>query len=77
MVDMTPGAVTARLREAARLLRERGFVAKGVDMTSDAVNARLRVQGALSDMCRRLGKIGDLRQDLRSTAAASGRSRTR
>jgi hypothetical protein len=57
VVDMSARAVTARLREAARLLSGRGFVKKGVDMSASAITARLRAQGALSDMCRRLGPL--------------------
>lgn len=55
---MSDEGVTARLREVDRLLRARGFVRKGVDMGSAAVTGRLKVQGALSDMCRRLGAVG-------------------
>jgi hypothetical protein len=55
---MSPGAVTARLREMARLLEERGAVSKGVDMSAAAISGRLRLMGALSDMCRRLGAAG-------------------
>lgn len=58
MVDMRPGAVTARLRELARLLERRGFTTKGIDMSVTAVTGRLRALGALSDMCRRLGEAG-------------------
>ncbi len=56
MVDMSPTAVTARLREVARLLAERGQVQKGVDMSPAAITGRLKVMGALSSMCLRLGK---------------------
>jgi hypothetical protein len=58
VVDMTPAAVTARLREMAALLAARGLVSKGVDMTPAAVTARLRAMGALSDMCRKLAPVG-------------------
>jgi hypothetical protein len=58
VVDMGAAAVTARLREVARLLAERGRVAKGVDMSPAQVTARLRTLGALSDMCRRLVEVG-------------------
>lgn len=54
MVDMRTPAVTARLREMARLLAERGFVDKGVDMSRAAVTARLKTLSALSTMCLRL-----------------------
>lgn len=56
MVDMSPGAVTARLRSVAVQLAQKGFVAKTVDMSPSAVTARLRTMAALSDMCIRLGK---------------------
>jgi len=58
VVDMHRNAVTARLREMARLSAQRGFVAKGVDMSSAAVSARLRTMASLSDLCRRLAPIG-------------------
>ena len=58
MVDMSPAAVTGRLRELDRLLAERGLLVKGIDMSSAAVTGRLRVLGALSDMCRRLMAAG-------------------
>jgi hypothetical protein len=51
-------AITARLREMARLFSQRGFVSKGVDMSGAAVSARLRTMASLSDMCRRLAPIG-------------------
>jgi hypothetical protein len=53
---MSPKAVTARLREVAQLLDERGFVQKGVDMSAAAITLRLRTMATLSDMCARLGK---------------------
>lgn len=56
MVDMSPRAVTARLRSVAVQLAERGFVAKTVDMSPGAVTDRLRIMATLSDMCIRLGK---------------------
>ena len=55
---MRPAQVTARLREVARLLAERGMLNKAVDMSASAVTARLRVLGSLSDMCRRLKAVG-------------------
>jgi hypothetical protein len=54
VVDMRSQAITSRLREAARLLAERGFVDKGVDMSRDAVTRRLKSMSALSSMCLRL-----------------------
>lgn len=63
MVDMRAPAVTTRLREAARLLAERGFVDKGVDMSRAAVTSRLKTMSALSSMCLRLQKAKILPQD--------------
>jgi hypothetical protein len=62
VVDMRPQAITERLRTAARLLAERGFVDKGVDMSRAAVTGRLKTVSALSSMCLRLQKarIGSL-----------------
>jgi hypothetical protein len=54
--DMRPQAITARLREIGRLLREQGPRDKGVDMSAPAVTARLRSLGGLADACRRLGR---------------------
>lgn len=59
MVDMSPDAVTARLREISDHLNARGFVTKAVDMTPPAVTGRLKVLAALSDMCRQLMKAGE------------------
>lgn len=56
MVDMSPQAVSSRLRVTARLLQERGFASKGVDMSRAAVTLRLRGMASLSAMCLRLGK---------------------
>ncbi len=56
MVDMSPQAVSSRLRVTARLLQERGFASKGVDMSRAAVTLRLRDMASLSAMCLRLGK---------------------
>jgi hypothetical protein len=54
--DMRPQAVTDRLREIGRLLRQRGFRLKGADMSAAAVTARLKMLGSLSDACRRLSR---------------------
>lgn len=59
MVDMSPDAVKARLRELSDHLKARGFVTKGVDMTPAAVTGRLKVLAALSDMCLRLVSVGE------------------
>ena len=56
MVDMGREAVSARLRDLARLLDERGFLNKGIDMSRTAVTFRLQSMAALSNMCLRLGK---------------------
>ena len=58
MVDMSREAVSAWLREMARLFAQRGFVSKGVDMSSAAVSARLRTMASLSELCRRLAPVG-------------------
>jgi hypothetical protein len=58
VVDFGPHAITARLRELARLLAARGFVSKDVDMSAAAITARVRTMASLSDMCRRLGAVG-------------------
>ena len=57
MVDMSREAISARLRDMARLLDERGFASKGVDMSRTAVTLRLQSMAALSTMCLRLGKV--------------------
>jgi hypothetical protein len=56
VVDMRREAVSARLRDVARQLNERGFLNKGVDMSRSAVTFRLQSMAALSTMCLRLGK---------------------
>ena len=60
MADMSAAAVSARLRYAAQLLAERGFVPKGVDMSPGAVTNRLRSQAALSTMCQKLAALGSV-----------------
>jgi hypothetical protein len=72
VVDMSPGAVSARLRTVAELLSARGFVQKGVDMSTAAVTLRLRTLATLSDMCARLGRASLHRRD---EAAAPSTSR--
>jgi len=56
VVDMSPRAVSTRLRAVARLLEERGFTSKGVDMSRTAVTSRLQSMADLSSMCAHLGK---------------------
>ncbi len=56
VVDMSPLAITRRLRAMARLLQERGFTSKGVNMSPAAVTLRLQSMAALSTLCLRLGK---------------------
>lgn len=68
MVDMRREAVTARVREVARLLEQRGFVSKGVDMSRTAVTLRLASMASLSTMCLRL---------TRATVAGRGCTPTR
>ncbi len=63
MLDMRAQAITSRLREAARLLAERGFVEKGVDMSRAAVTDRLKTMSALSSMCLRLQKAKIVSRD--------------
>lgn len=58
MADMSPAAVTQRLRMVSALLAARGWIAKGVDMSPAAVTGRLRAMGGLTDMCVRLGRQG-------------------
>jgi hypothetical protein len=53
---MSREAISARLRDMARLLDERGFASKGVDISRTAVTLRLQSMAALSTMCLRLGK---------------------
>jgi hypothetical protein len=55
---MAAAAVTARLREMAKLRVQAGYVDKRPAMTSAAITARLKTLGALSDMCRRLAVVG-------------------
>jgi len=66
VVDMSPRAVSTRLRSVARLLEERGFAIKGVDMSRTAVTSRLQSMAALSSMCARLGKATVASGGLRS-----------
>jgi hypothetical protein len=75
VVDMSAAAVTARLREMARLLAVRGRVDKGVDMSPRQLTARIQTLGARSDMCRRLVKVGEpLRAaDFRSLRGSRGK----
>ena len=58
--DLTPTAVSRRLREAAaasRLARGERLSAK-IDMSPGAVAARLRKASALRDFCLTLARIG-------------------
>lgn len=57
-VVLDAAIVTERLRQMARLLKERGFVRKGVDMSSSAVTIRLQTLSALTDACQRLARLG-------------------
>lgn len=56
MVDMSPEAITARLREMATLSREPPPA--GVDMSSEAITARLQELAELSAFCLQLAEIG-------------------
>ncbi len=55
-------AVSARLREAARLSDLRTGIASKVDMSASAVSARLRQQAALRTACLRFGLLNPKRQ---------------
>ena len=59
-VDMSPEAVTERLREVARRsdLRTENRLATKVDMSPEAVTRRLRLQSRLRDASLRWMKIG-------------------
>ena len=63
MVDMRAPAITSRVRQAARLLAERGFVDKGVDMSRAAVTGRLKTMSALSSMCLSLQRAKIVSRD--------------
>jgi hypothetical protein len=54
----TEEAIRNRLLAVARALEERGWVQKGADMSPPAISARIRILASLSDMCRRLGRVG-------------------
>lgn len=58
MVDMSGAAIAGRLRELARLRALGATPPPRIDMSATGLTARLRVLGALSDMCRRLGAVG-------------------
>jgi hypothetical protein len=58
VVDMSPIAVTGRLKEVSELWAQRGGVRDGADMSPEALSTRLKALGALSDMCRKLRRIG-------------------
>jgi DNA-binding Lrp family transcriptional regulator len=59
-VDMSPEAVTERLREMSRLsdLRTTGRLATKVDMSPGAVTRRLRRQSELRRTCLTWMKLG-------------------
>jgi len=57
-VSYDPRAVSARLREAARLSDLRAGAARKVDMSAAAVTARLRQQSALRTACLRWELLG-------------------
>jgi hypothetical protein len=60
-VDMSPEAVTERLREMSRLsdLRTVNRLATKVDMSPEAVTRRLRRQSELRRACLRWMKLGE------------------
>ena len=63
-VDMSPRAITARLRQASELARdlspERRLDTK-IDMSAAAITARLREAAALLELCRKLERGSDHR----------------
>ena len=72
-VDMSPGAVTRRLREVSArsdLIATRRLAAK-VDMSFAAVTRRLRTQSALRDACLAWGR------SVPTTTRAQGPGRSR
>lgn len=60
-VDMSPEAVTERLREMSRHsdLRPENRLAAKVDMSPQAVTRRLKKQAQLREMCLALQRIGE------------------
>lgn len=58
MVTMSPEAVSARLREVARLSRDLAGKPgpQAVSMTPEAISARLREWAELTRLCLRLGR---------------------
>jgi hypothetical protein len=54
-VDYSPAAVTARLREAARLFAETPWDSPRIDMSPAALTRRLNEVSALVELYRRLG----------------------
>lgn len=60
-VDMSPEAVTARLREVSRLadLRPENRLASKVDMSPEGVTRRLRQVSQLRRLCLRLKEVGE------------------
>jgi len=58
MVDMSPGAITARLCQVSALatdLRPETRLDGKVDMSAEAISARLREVSSLLAFCERLG----------------------
>ena len=55
MVEMSPEAITARLREMSRL--SAGPARQGLDMSAEAVTARLREMAEMSDLCWQLQSL--------------------
>jgi len=59
-VDMSPAAITARLKEVSRLadLRPEMRLHCKVDMSPAGVTRRLRQVSQLRDLCLELGRLG-------------------
>jgi hypothetical protein len=61
-VDMSPGAVRSRLREASRLagsLHPDARLATKIDLTGSGVASRLQEASALLDLCRQLARASN------------------
>ena len=57
MVDMTPEAITDRLKVMSQMQEREKVIAKGVDMSPAAITGRLKMQSALTDLCLKLGQL--------------------
>jgi hypothetical protein len=60
-LDLSPGAIEARLREASRLvgsLRPEHRLSTKIDLSAAGVAARLRTASDLLELCRALAQAG-------------------